>query len=271
MKRTVPAAPRTQPLSAACKIENGKLTLTLPNGKTLTTAGEGTLLYRAYTDNDVNSRYQNTMQPYFEQTETLLSTEQIPNGITVVSEVANKKGKFTVTDTYEGVADGILVTSRLHPVAGGGVIPRFGKAFRLDESFDDVTYTGRTGESYCDMKKQFPVDTVTCKVKDMTEPNIKPQESGNRCDCTFAALSDGETSVTFSAVGKPFELGIKPYTDRALFAMKHRSDEKRTGTYVTIQAFQQGIGTGACGPGVMPEFQYPADRDYVLQFLIKTK
>ena len=50
--------------------------------------------------------------------------------------------------------------------------------------------------------------------------------------------------------------------------MKHREDEKRTGTYVTIQAFQQGIGTGACGPGVAPEFLYFSDQDYMLKFLI---
>ena len=51
--------------------------------------------------------------------------------------------------------------------------------------------------------------------------------------------------------------------------MRHREDEARTGTYVTIQAFQQGIGTGSCGPGVATEFQYPADRDYTLRFLIR--
>ena len=59
------------------------------------------------------------------------------------------------------------------------------------------------------------------------------------------------------------------YTDRALLSMKHRRDEARTGTYVTIQAFQQGIGTGACGPGVMPEFKYHLKEDCTLQFLIR--
>ncbi|MCC6095499.1 MAG: beta-galactosidase small subunit, partial [Eubacterium sp.] len=132
---------------------------------------------------------------------------------------------------------------------------------------------------------------------------IRPQESGNRCDCTFAKLytgavskpiakpasgpvsespselssrsasesestSEAESKVTFQAVDAPFELAVKPYTDRALVRMTHRKDEKRTGTYVTIQAFQQGIGTGICGPGVAREYQYPADRDYTLKFLI---
>jgi hypothetical protein len=105
----------------------------------------------------------------------------------------------------------------------------------------------------------------------MTEPNVKPQESGNRCDCTEATLSDGQTAVRFVALEKPFELGVKPYTDKALFTMKHREDEKRTGTYVTIQAFQQGIGTGACGPAIMPEFTYPAGQDYEMKFLVEIK
>ena len=150
-------------------------------------------------------------------------------------------------------------------------MPRFGKSFRLDEVFDRVHYVGRCGESYCDMKDQFPVKDVTCTVADMTEPNIRPQESGNRMDCTVASVSDGKVRVTFEAVDKPFELGIKPYTDKALRAMRHRKDEVRTGTYVTIQAFQQGIGTGACGPGIMPEFKYSAKQDYTLKFLIRVE
>lgn len=36
-----------------------------------------------------------------------------------------------------------------------------------------------------------------------------------------------------------------------------------------IQAFQQGIGTGACGPAIALEFLYDARRDYRLRFLIR--
>ena len=38
---------------------------------------------------------------------------------------------------------------------------------------------------------------------------------------------------------------------------------------VTIQAFRQGIGTDARGPGIMPEFRYSARKDYTLKFLIR--
>ncbi len=269
LEQRLPAAPETRRLPDSFSVTDGKIRLTLPNGEALCSAEQSTLLYRAATDNDTNPLFQNTMKPFFDQKEELVSCETIENGMKVVTKVSNKKAKFLVTDTYQGTAEGILVTSRLHCVSGGGNVPRFGKCFRLSEKFDAVTYTARCGESYCDMKEQFPIRTVQCTVADMTEPNIKPQESGNRCDCTEACVSDGKTYVSFVALEKPYELGIKPYTDKALFAMKHRGDEKRTGTYVTVQAFQQGIGTGACGPAIMPEFCYPAKADYELKFLIR--
>ena len=264
----VPEAPVTKHITEDCVVANGTFALSLPGGRTLISAEQSTLLYRAATDNDTDLKFRNSMLPYFAQTETVKSSERTPNGYKVVTEVTNEKASFLVTDMYEGTSEGILVTSTLHCTKGGGIVPRFGKCFRLDDIFDQVKYIGRTGESYCDMKEQFPIREVSCTVADMTEPNIRPQESGNRCDCTLASVSDGRTTVTFKAVDKPFELAIKPYTDKALFTMRHRSDEIRTGTYVTIQAFQQGIGTGACGPGVMPEYQYSAKEDYELRFLI---
>lgn len=264
----VPEAPVTKHITEDCVVANGTFALSLPGGRTLISAEQSTLLYRAATDNDTDLKFRNSMLPYFAQTETVKSSERTPNGYKVVTEVTNEKASFLVTDMYEGTSEGILVTSTLHCTKGGGIVPRFGKCFRLDDIFDQVKYIGRTGESYCDMKEQFPIREVSCTVADMTEPNIRPQESGNRCDCTLASVSDGRTTVTFKAADKPFELAIKPYTDKALFTMRHRSDEIRTGTYVTIQAFQQGIGTGACGPGVMPEYQYSAKEDYELRFII---
>ena len=268
IRQCVPGEEGGHLLTEDCTFPNGHFNLDLPGGEKLRSNSEYTILYRAATDNDTDLKFNNSMEPYMHQKETVISCSRILNGYRVESELVNKTGKFNVVDSYEGTEDGILVTSTLHCVSGGDIIPRFGKTFRLDSVFDNVRYTGRIGESYCDMKDQFPIRTVECKVADMTEPNIRPQESGNRCDCTEASVSNGKVTVTFKAVDKPFELGIKPYSDWSLCRMKHREDEKRTGTYVTIQAFQQGIGTGACGPGVMPEYQFSAKKDYTFRFLI---
>ena len=268
IRQNVPAAEGDQSLPDGCSFDRGHFALALPDGQVMRGNSQYTILYRAATDNDTDAKFSNTMEPFMCQQENVILHGPILNGYRVETEVVTKNGKFSVIDSYEGTENGILVTSTLHCIKGGGIIPRFGKTFRLDEVFDAVEYTGRTGESYCDMKDQFPIRTVSCKVSDMTEPNIRPQESGNRCDCTMASVSDGKVKVVFKAVDKPFELAVKPYSDWALCRMKHREDEKRTGTYVTIQAFQQGIGTGACGPGVMPEYQFSAKKDYTFRFLI---
>lgn len=274
LRQTVPGAPPTAPLPAAFAVENGRLCYRKKGSTVVQTAAQGTLLYRAGTDNDADAMFRKLMRPYEQQTETLVSSEQTATGWRVVSTVANKRARFTVTDTFEGVQNEpntVLITSHIHCTRGGGDLPRFGKAFRLDEIFDTVDYTGRSGETYCDMRDQFPIEKVHCTVADMTEPNLRPQESGNRMDCTTATLTDGRRRVTFTAVAAPFELAVKPYTDQALVSMAHRTDETRTGTYVTIQAFQQGIGTGACGPGIAPQYRYRAKKDYTLSFLLRVQ
>ena len=267
LDRRFPAVPETCPLPDWFRVDDGVVRVTLPNGQIMTSAEEETVLYRASTDNDTKL-YRSTMLPWSRQREKLIIAAPQEDGVMVFRKLSNDKAKFLITDHYQGTEDGVLVTSTLRRVSGSGDVPRFGKAFRLEPRFDRVRYTGRTGESYCDMKEQFPIGEVSCAVCQMTEPNLKPQESGNRCDCSQASVSDGEASVCFRAVEKPFELAVKPYTDRALFHMKHRSDELRTGTYITIQAFQQGIGTASCGPGIQPEYRFPSDREYTLRFTV---
>ena len=272
LERKIPSAPKGKKvLPLEFSTTDGGITLALPDGSKLTSADPYTLLYRAATDNDTDLTFRNTMKPWYSQKEEILSVKTENPGVRNEVRISNPKAKFLVTDRYVDTEEGILVTSELRCESGRVNIPRFGKCFRLDESFDDVTYVGRCGESYCDMKEQFPVREVSCKVRDMTEPNLRPQESGNRCDCSEASFSNGRIRITFRAVDSPFELGVKPYTDQALISMKHREDEKRTGTYVTIQAFQQGIGTGACGPGIAQEYLYPSNQEYRLRFLINVE
>lgn len=255
-------------LPESLSLKGGKPALQLDGGM-MTASDPYTILFRAPTDNDFNFSLHHCMEDFVGQKEEVLSVEQEENRITVTTRILCRKQIFTCTDCYEGSEEGIVVTSRLHCDKGKGNLPRFGKAFRLDQSYDRVTYLGRNRESYADMKEQAQIETVSCVVSDMTEPNIRPQESGNRCDCRWARVSNGEQTVTFTALDKAFELGVKPYSDRKLLGMKHREDEIRTGTYVTISAFQMGIGTGICGPKTAQEYCYPMDRDYELKFMIK--
>ena len=263
---------KTEALPAWFKLENGRPIVDLGD-KTMASSDIYTILFRAETDNDSINFVAKPMRKWYKQRTDLIGSRQKTDSAVAEWAIRTARRTFLCTDVYESctLTDGreaVLVTSRLHPLRCKGKLPRFGKAFRLDDSFNSVKYKGRTGESYIDMKEQFPVEEKTCSVDDMTEPNIRPQESGNRCDTRFAEISDGKCAVRFDAVDRSFELNIKPYSDTELLQMKHRKDEKKTGTYVTINSFQQGIGTGSCGPYTLDEHCYDASKDHVLRFII---
>ena len=227
-------------------------------GDTAMTASDPyTILFRAPTDNDF--RYAgavNTMKPFLAEREKLISIDTDDSRTAVKTKITCTGSAFICTDVYENIPEGLLVTSTLHCLKGKGDLPRFGKAFRVAEDFDRVEYYGRNGESYADMKEHTQIEHVSCRVSDMTEPNIRPQESGDRCDTRWASVTDGRHTILFTAADEDFDLGIKPYSDRELLEMRHREDEKTTGTYVTISAFQQGLGTGICGPAPSPDVCY---------------
>ncbi len=228
-----------------------------------------TLLFRAATDNDKDWSGNTISDPYKEVQEEVISCDKSENQITVTTRLHFKKHTFLCEDTYLGCEDGVILHSKLHHVKGKGNLPRFSKVFPLEATFTQVAYLGRNGESYCDMKEQTQIAPVQCKVQDMTEPNIKPQESGNRCDTELAILGDGSREIRFEAVNDAYELSVKPYSDVELSQMKHREDEKGTGCYVAINAFQMGIGTGSCGPTTAQQYLYPEDRDYEMTVLIR--
>lgn len=227
-----------------------------------------TLLTRISTDNDIGVTGKAPLREFYGGSEEFLREERAEGKITIYSRLRFKNSVFLCTDIYEAVSGGVLVTSSLHCEKGRGGLPRFGKCYRLDSCFDQVRYLGRNGESYCDMRHQFQIEEVSCSVGDMTEPNIRPQESGNRMDCQYVSLSDGRRTVTFTAVDSPFELAVKPYSDMELACMKHREDEVCTGTYVTLQAFQMGIGTGSCGPATREKYRFDRRKDYSFSYLI---
>lgn len=227
-----------------------------------------TILFRAGTDNDKVKFTHKIMPKWYSEEEKVIDTFVGKEKCVIKTEIKAAKNVFVVEDVYEGTEEGILVTSEIKPIKAKGILPRFGKAFKLPSSFDDVTYYGNDKESYLDMKDHAKIQINHSKVLDMVENNIKPQESGNRMNTRYALISDGKYTFRFDAIEEAYELGIKPYTDLELTNMMHRSDEIRTGTYVTISKFQMGIGTGSCGPSTLKSHSYSAEKPYKFKFLI---
>ena len=256
---------------------NGKVSFNFGD-YTMVSGNPYTILFRASTDNDKHLLKANLMKKWYKEVlEHIEQGNSNKSPCIAMTSIEAAGNRFLNVDTYEacqvpeGFDGAVLVSSLLHPVSAKGYLPRFGKTFKLDASFSRVRWFGRSLESYEDMKEQSPVCLNERTVKEMTEPNIRPQESGNRCDTTFVELSNDNILVRFDAVDKPFNLGIKPYSDLELTEMKHQKDEITTGTYVTLSAFQQGIGTGSCGPYTLKEHCFKAKQDYEIKFVVSWK
>jgi len=251
-------------------VENG-LPIIKINDSLITSSDQYNLLYRAQTDNDKYIFVVDLMKPWYNENTRIINEYRDDNKIIIKTEVKANKQKFIVTDEYTPCESGVLVSSKIKPIRARGVLPRFAKSFKLDSSFDNVTYLGKDKESYLDMQNHSIIKLNNYKVNEMVEPNIKPQESGNRMHTKYVKLSNSKHEIEFIAVDNLFELGVKPYSDLELTKMKHRKDEIRTGTYVSLSLFQQGIGTGSCGPNVLKEHTYSAKKEYKLKFIIKVK
>ena len=207
------------------------------------------------------------MKPFYSLEEEIISIQKFADRIEIQSKISSRAYTFICTDVISKSEYGIHVHSTLHCKRGVGNLPRFGKIFRLSKDFENITYYGRSGESYIDMKEQYPIETVNCGIWDMVEPSIRPQESGNRFDCHYVKLKSDNQALSITS-DSAFELTIKPYSEKELMQMKHREDVVFSGVYVGINAFQMGIGTGSCGPGCDKEYTYPVKDDYQLDFYI---
>ncbi len=247
------------------------------------TAGEPytrffTSIFRAPTDNDVYIKGSWEKANYFNYTiaPQKCTVEKLDDTVkvTMFNALVNDKNEemFSVEDNYVIYASGkILFTTRLAPILNRlPDLPRFAKVIEMPKQFSEVIYYAREGESYVDMKKYTPIGLYKKNVADMIEPNIRPQESGNRTDCRFLTIKDNQGHGFFiQAIDNNFEFSVKQFSDTALMKMAHREDVVPSdSTYVTISMFNMGIGTNSCGPLAQPEYRYKASEPREFSFVI---
>ncbi len=241
-----------------------------------------TSIFRAPIDNDTYIKPKWEKAGYFDYSirPTKCTVDKTDNTVkvTMFNSLVNQKNEemFSVEDNYVIYPSGkILVTTRLAPILNRlPELPRFAKVIELPKKFDEVIYYAREDESYCDIKKYTPIGLYKKSVADMIEPNIRPQESGNRTDCRFMAIkhkdSNGKTSGFFiQAIDKPFEFSVKQFSDTALMKMAHREDcIPSSSNYLTIAMFNMGVGSNSCGPLPQPNYIFKANKEYEFSFIM---
>ena len=138
-------------------------------------------------------------------------------------------------------------------------LPRIGVQMHLPSVLGSVSWFGLgPGETYVDSRQAGRLGIHRLPLDRLQTPYVVPQENGNRMDVRW---------VTFKGKGKGLRVEGLPliqfsahrYATEDFAAAKHPCEMKRRKyTTLSIDHAQRGVGSGACGPDVLPRYEVPA-------------
>lgn len=164
----------------------------------------------------------------------------------------DKNGKITISSSLNKV---FPLTDQL---------PRFGVHTELKNEFENVKYYGRGPvENYSDFKEHAPIGVYETTVSNMAHKYIKPQDSGNRGDVRYGMLTnENGAGLKFTALYKYINFNANHFTLGQLKKAKHIEDLPDVDTtFVAIDGFVRGTGSGSCGP--IPSKEHMIDFGYL--------
>ena len=232
-------------------------------------------LWRAPTDNDRERDWTQATQPSYADRWTGLGLDRLVSRlvridrsderITVTTRVgaASLDHAVDCTFTWTPADGGLHLALDVAPV--GEWMPewsahwaRVGVSFTLPDFLEseDFSWFGRgPGPAYPDTGQAAHWGWFTATIAALQERTVRPQESGARADVRWARLSDrlelsAEDGVSLTA---------RPWSAHHLAATTHDHLLRSDGTlHVNIDFAVSGVGTAACGPGVLPEYRLVA-------------
>lgn len=164
-----------------------------------------------------------------------------------------KLATFVVTMTIGNTGE-ILVNVRAKKslkLAFYSDIVRCGVTLELDKSLDNVKYYGLGDrETLSDFDEHGSLGLYECKVWDMHERYIKPQESGNRSKVRWASVTDDAGyGIKVSMVDRLLNINANHYTINDVSNATHMEDiAPQNTTCLQIDGFMRGTGSQSCGP-----------------------
>ncbi|MFW6598511.1 glycoside hydrolase family 2 TIM barrel-domain containing protein [Propionibacteriaceae bacterium Y2011] len=156
------------------------------------------------------------------------------------------------TMTWHADDDAVALSFRAEPEGPwGDYWARIGLEFVVDKVIKKVTWTGGgPGQAYPDCGQGARQGEWSATVDELQVPYLRPQESGARTKVSRLGLERG-----FVVTGEPFGFTVRPWSQAELVAAAHPHELPTTDrTHLIIDAAQHGVGTAACGPGVLPAY-----------------
>jgi len=223
-------------------------------------------VWRATTDNDEGAEWLTGIRSaelwrkygLHRMRHRLASVDLDDDALTVRTRVAPAAWEFGLAAVYRWTSDGsrLKLTVSVGPEGEWPVpLPRLGVRFGLTRADSVKWYGGGLGEGYPDTKSASKVGRWESTVDALQTPYLRPQENGARADVRWAELGG------LRVEGDPeFFLTARRWTSEQLDAATHLTDLTPGDTvWVNLDHALHGIGTGSCGPGVLPQYQLRAE------------
>jgi beta-galactosidase len=169
--------------------------------------------------------------------------------------------KYTSVCTVFGSGD-IIVDGSIEPSSElSRNMPRFGMQMAIPGEFYTMSWFGRgPNESYWDRKTGSAVGLYSGPVDEQFHPYVRPQETGNKTDVRWLALTNKE-GVGLLAVGMPLlSASAWPFTMDDLEKARHNNELPRRKTItVNLDYKQMGVGgDDSWGARTHPEYTLPS-------------
>ena len=195
------------------------------------------------------------------------------NSVQATLALLNDKGETvgTATQHYRLTPDGTvkIATSFVPDTAIVKSLARIGLTFEMPAEYAQVSYLGRTGETYVDRIQSGRIAIDHTDAERMFHQYVKPQSTGNRTDMRWAEISNEAGYGLYVTASRPWQFSIVPFTDSNIDASTHINQLKRSGTVtIHLDAVQSGVGTATCGPGVLPQYLVPVE-ETTFEFVIR--
>ncbi|MHC4639253.1 MAG: beta-galactosidase small subunit-related protein, partial [Planctomycetota bacterium] len=157
---------------------------------------------------------------------------------------------FIHTCKYTILPDGTMkVANAVMPYGQIDILPKVGLTARIDGSFDMFHWYGAgPHESYVDRAESCAVGLYHGKVSEQYFPYVVPQETGNKTQVRYAALTDSDGQGLVVVCEQPYSVSALPFTEQELDQAKHINELKpRDRIVLDIDCAHMGLGNASCG------------------------
>lgn len=217
--------------------------------------------FRAPTDNDVmkHNWYKVHLNDYTPKTydcdvtaydDKVLIAAELSFGWSIQQPFCKMKVVYTIDEKGLNIACNARFSNKID------MLPRFGIRLFMPDEFNKAEYFGYgPTESYVDKHNSCWIGKFASDINDMHEDYIRPQENSSHYGCKYAAVTNDNIVVRFTAEND-FSFNASKYTQEELAQKRHNYELEKSGSSVICVDYKMaGVGSNSCGPRLAEKYQ----------------